>query len=353
VKVQMGNRRELARVVARRASLETAVAALRQRYGDRIIRMAADAPALVGATGAGTLSTGSLSLDLLTGGLPRGQISEIAGPDGTGKGTLAYAALAACQRAGGLALLVDADNAADPDALRAAGVDLTCLLLAYPASAAAAWDVLGALARCGALDLLALTSLNGLLILPGAGWASGSLERRLTRLATALRGRRTALLMTKLPLPLPEGTDAATLATAAPRATVGGAAVARVAALRIALAPSGVRFTPYGDVASLCSTATAVRRHASPCAGSVALEIASGGPRRAMELITLAEACGCVTHTPLGLLVAGAVLGRTAERAASALEADPTLAAALEAAVRAVWEQRLPFAPTSGLERAG
>jgi len=134
---------------------------------------------------------------------------------------------------------------------------------------------------------------------------------------------------------------------------VGGAAVARVAALRIALAPAGVRFTPYGDVASLCSTATAVRRHASPCAGAVALEIAPGGPRRAAELIALAEACGCVAHTPLGLLAAGAVLGRTAERAASALEADPTLAAALEADVRAVWERRLPSAPPSGLERAG
>jgi len=337
----MGNKRGLSRVVARQAALENAIAALRQRYGDRIIRMAADAPALVGASGAGALSTGSLSLDLLTGGLPRGQISEIAGPDGTGKGTLANAALAACQYAGGLALLVDADNAADPDALRAAGVDLTCLLLAYPASAAAAWDVLGALARCGALDLLALTSLNGLLILPGAGWASGSLERRLARLATALRGRRTALLMTNLPLPLPEG--AAALATTPLRATVGGTAVTRVAALRIALAPAGVRFTPYGDVASLCSTATAVRRHASPCAGSVALEIAPGGPRRAAELIALAEACGCVAHTPLGLLAGGVVLGRTAERAAATLEAD----------VRAVWERRLPSAPPAGLERAG
>ena len=349
----MGNKRGLSRVVARQAALENAIAALRQRYGDRIIRMAADAPALVGASGAGALSTGSLSLDLLTGGLPRGQISEIAGPDGAGKGTLAYAALAACQRAGGLALLVDADNAADPDALRATGVDLTRLLLAYPASPAAAWDVLGALARCGALDLLALTSLNGLLILPGAGWASGSLERHLARLATALRGRRTALLMTNLPLPLPEGADAAIMATAPLRATVGGAAVARVAALRIALAPSGVRFTPYGDVASLCSTATAVRRHARPCAGSVTLEIEPGGPRRAAELIALAEACGCVAHTPLGLLAGGAVLGRTADRAAATLEADPMLAATLEADVRAVWERRLPSAPPAGLERAG
>ena len=349
----MGNTGGLAHVATRRVALEAAIAALRRRYGERIIRMAADAVTLAGETGSGALSTGSLSLDLLTGGLPRGQISEIAGPDGAGKGTLAYAALAACQRAGGLALLVDADNAADPDALRATGVDLTRLLLAYPASAAAAWDVLGALARCGALDLLALTSLNGLLILPSAGWASGSLERRLARLAAALRGRRTALLMTNLPLPLPQGVNTAPLGSVSIRATVGGAAVVRVAALRIALAPAGVRFTPYGDVASLCSTATAVKRHGNPCGGAVALEVGPGGPRRAIELIALAEACGCVAHTPLGLLAAGTVLGRTAERAAAALEADPTLAAALEADVRAIWERRLPIAPPDGLERAG
>ncbi len=60
-----------------------------------------------------------------------------------------------------------------------------------------------------------------------------------------------------------------------------------------------------------------------------------------------------MTHTPLGLLVAGAVLGRTADRAAATLEADPMLAATLEAAVRAVWERRLPSAPPDGLERAG
>src|SRR3954453_418880 len=98
-----------ARPGPRPAALATAIAALRRRYGDHIIRTGADLAALPAVTGLAPLSTGSLGLDLITRGVLRGHVSEYAGADGTGKGTLALAALAACQRAGGLALLVDAD----------------------------------------------------------------------------------------------------------------------------------------------------------------------------------------------------------------------------------------------------
>src|SRR5919108_3011321 len=143
-------RRQTSSRGTRQAALATAIAALRRRYGDHIIRTGADLAALPAATGLAPLATGSLGLDLITGGLPRGHVSEYAGADGTGKGTLALAALAACQHAGGLALLVDADGAADPDALAAARVDLGTLVLACPTSAREAWDVLVALGRCGA-----------------------------------------------------------------------------------------------------------------------------------------------------------------------------------------------------------
>src|SRR5438128_1436078 len=83
--------------------------------------------------------------------------------------------------------------AAAPDALAAAGVDLDALVLACPTTAREAWDVLVALGRCGALDLLVLASLPGVLALPRAGWSMPRLDRQLPRLATALRGRVTAL----------------------------------------------------------------------------------------------------------------------------------------------------------------
>src|SRR5919201_2028847 len=88
-----------ARASTRRAALAAAIAALRRRYGDHIIRTGADFAALP-ATGLAPLSTGSLGLDLITGGLPRGHVGEDAGADGTGEGKLALAALPACQHPG-------------------------------------------------------------------------------------------------------------------------------------------------------------------------------------------------------------------------------------------------------------
>jgi len=107
--------------------LRAVIAALRARYGPSIIRTGAEVlalPAVALSSHGRPLSTGSLGLDLIAAGLPQGGIAEYAGVDGSGKEALAVAALAACQRAHGTALLVDADGAVDPDALCAAGVDL-------------------------------------------------------------------------------------------------------------------------------------------------------------------------------------------------------------------------------------
>ena len=332
--------------------LAEVIAALRARYGEHIIRVASATRAFSSGESP-TLSTSSLSLDLLTGGLPRGQITEITGPDGAGKGTLAATALAACQRDGGLVLLVDAEHTADPDALAAAGVDVEHLIVACPGSAAAAWDVVRMLSRCGALDLI-VTSLSGILALPGAGWGPGYLERRLIRLRAALRGRRTALVLLNQPLPLHWSNGGGedqnrNMALDGQRPwsldTVGGSPVAQAVALRIALRPASVHLTPDGAIAWVRSHAWVVKHHGSPRGPLMLLEIGPGGIRRAAELVLLAEACGCVRHTSLGLFAVGTILGRTADRAARALEADAALASTLEAEVRAAWSAA-PFVPT-------
>ncbi len=317
---------------AHRAALDVVVAALRRRYGAHIIRAAGDLVSLGPATRMGTplLSTGSLGLDLLTGGLVRGALTEYAGIDGAGKETLTHTALARAQRDGGLALLLDADGASDPDALAAAGVDLKALTLACPTTAQEAWAVLVALARCGALDLLLVTSLSGLLDLPGAGDLR-LLRVWLPRLRLALRGRRTALLITNAPLAR-DDTDGA-------RAwdTVGGAVVAQVTALRVALRPAGLRFGPHGDVVGLGATATVVKHHGLWRGPALALELANGGTNQARELVTLGLLTGRITATRLGLVAEGIALGRTEVRAAATLAADPDLAAALEARIRRTW----------------
>jgi RecA/RadA recombinase len=329
-----------------RARLLAVLRALQSRYGPHVIRFAAEVAAQPVATAAAPpLSSGSLGVDLLVGGLPRGQLSEYAGPDGAGKESLALAAAAACQRDGGLVLLVDADNAADPDALAAAGIDLAHLILSAPASAREAWDVLRVLCRCGALDLLLVTSLSGLLLLPGAGWGPRYLERRLDRLRAVLHGRRTALLVTNTPIAAPPVSRGTALP---PRwETVGGRPLAQATAFRVALWPAGVRMTPYGDVGALAAHARVVKHHGQVVGPDLVLEITPLGPRRAAELIALGKACGCITHTRQGVTMPGRVLGRSAARAAAALEADPAATGALEVAVRAGWKGA-PFRPAAG-----
>ncbi len=314
-----------------RAALDAVVAALRRRYGAHIIRAAGDLVAPGAATGTPPLSTGSLGLDLLTGGLVRGAIAEYAGVDGAGKETLAHTALARAQRDGGLALLLDADGASDPDALAAAGVDLASLVLACPTTAQEAWPAMVALARSGALDLLLVTSLSGLLNLPGAGDLR-LLRVWLPQLRLALRGRRTALLVTNAPLAR-DDVDRA-------RAwdTVGGVVVAQAAALRVALRPTGLRFGPHGDVAGLGATATVVKRHGLCRGPALALELTDGGTNHARELVTLGLLTGRITDTRLGLVTEGIALGRTQTRAATTLATDPALAAALEAHIRRAWD---------------
>src|ERR1700730_16506123 len=117
----------------RRARLQAVAAELRRRFGPHIIRLGAEFVAEREQTDdAERISTGSLALDLLLGGLPRGAITEYAGAEGAGTETLAFAALASCQQAGGLVLLVDSTGGADGDALAQAGVTLEDLALACP-----------------------------------------------------------------------------------------------------------------------------------------------------------------------------------------------------------------------------
>jgi recombination protein RecA len=302
--------------------LVAVIAALRERYGQHIIRFGS----LPAATREDwqTLSSGSLGLDLLSGGLPRGALVEYAGVDGSGKETLALSALAHCQRSDGVALLLDAEGTADPDALTAAGINLDTLTLACPITAQEAWSALAALARCGALDLL-VASLPALAGLPGR-FMGGLPPRALARLRLALRGRRTTVLVTNVPCPSRAG-----------RQNAGGQAMAQAAALRVALEPGRPIIAPHGDIAGLRTTVRVVKHHGFAHSTALSLEIAAQGPRRAAELLSLGRRAGCVEEHPVGLVAGGHVLGRSPAHAIRCLEADPVLAARLEEAIRVAW----------------
>jgi recombination protein RecA len=110
------------------------------------------------------ISTGSLSLDMALGigGLPRGRITEIYGPESGGKTTLALHVVAEAQRAGGLALYIDAEHALDTEYARVLGVDVDRLYISQPSNGEEALEIADTLIRSGAVDLVVIDSVAAL-----------------------------------------------------------------------------------------------------------------------------------------------------------------------------------------------
>ena len=110
-----------------------------------------------------TIGTGALSLDIaLGGGIPKGRIIEIYGPESSGKTTLALHILAAFQKSGGQAAFVDAEHALDPEYAKRIGVDIDNLLLSQPDSGEQALDIVETLVRSGGIDVIVVDSVAAL-----------------------------------------------------------------------------------------------------------------------------------------------------------------------------------------------
>lgn len=110
-----------------------------------------------------TITTGALTLDLaLGGGIPKGRVVEIYGPESSGKTTLALHALAEVQKAGGIAAFVDAEHALDPTYAAALGVDIENLLVSQPDTGEMALEVVDQLVRSGAVDIIVIDSVAAL-----------------------------------------------------------------------------------------------------------------------------------------------------------------------------------------------
>ena len=145
----------------KKKALETAIAQIEKNYGKgTIMRLGDDIPVNVEA-----LSTGSLSLDLALGigGVPRGRIVEIYGPEASGKTTLALHVVASAQKAGGDAAYIDVEHALEPAYARALGVDIDSLLISQPDTGEQALDIAESLVRSGAIDVLVVDSVAALI----------------------------------------------------------------------------------------------------------------------------------------------------------------------------------------------
>ena len=145
----------------KKKALETAIAQIEKNYGKgAIMRLGDDIPVNVEA-----ISTGSLSLDLALGigGVPRGRIVEIYGPESCGKTTLALHVVASAQKGGGEAAYIDVEHALEPAYARALGVDIDNLLISQPDTGEQALEITEQLVRSGALDVVVIDSVAALL----------------------------------------------------------------------------------------------------------------------------------------------------------------------------------------------
>ncbi|NCC66925.1 MAG: recombinase RecA [Clostridia bacterium] len=145
----------------KKKALETALAQIEKNYGKgAIMRLGDDIPVNVEA-----ISTGSISLDMALGigGVPRGRIVEIYGPESSGKTTLALHILASAQKKGGEVAFIDVEHALEPAYARALGVDIDSLLISQPDTGEQALEITEALVRSGAIDVVVVDSVAALL----------------------------------------------------------------------------------------------------------------------------------------------------------------------------------------------
>jgi recombination protein RecA len=144
----------------REKALGLALAQIDKQFGKGSVMRLGERPSVPMAV----IPTGSIALDIALGigGLPRGRVIEIYGPESSGKTTVALHAVASAQQMGGIAAFIDAEHALDPDYAQALGVDTDALLVSQPDTGEQALEIVDMLVRSGALDIIVIDSVAAL-----------------------------------------------------------------------------------------------------------------------------------------------------------------------------------------------
>jgi recombination protein RecA len=217
-------------------AIELAISSIEKQFGKgAIMRMGADSS----VPEISVVSTGSIGLDIAlgVGGLPRGRIVEIFGPEASGKTTLALHAVAESQKLGGIAAYVDAEHALDPKYAKALGVKIDDILISQPDFGEQALEIVDTLVRSGAVDVIVIDSVAALTprveIEGEMGDAHVGLQARLMSqalrkiTATVSRSRTTVIFVnqTRMKIGVPSYMN--------PETTTGGTALKFYASVRI------------------------------------------------------------------------------------------------------------------------
>jgi recombination protein RecA len=286
-----------------------------------------------------TVSTGSLGLDIALGigGLPRGRVVEIYGPESSGKTTLALQCIAEAQKKGGICAFVDAEHALDPIYARKLGVNIDDLLISQPDAGEQALEIADTLVRSGAIDVLVVDSVAALV--PRAelegemGDQQPGLQARLMsqalRKLTASINRSNTMVIFINQIRMKIG-----VMYGSPETTSGGNALKFYASVRLDIRRIGA-VKERDEVIGNQTRVKVVKNKLAPPFKQVEFDIMYGeGVSKMGEIIDLGVKAGVVEKSGAWFSYDSQRIGQGRENAKAFLKANPDIAAKIEATVR-------------------
>ena len=285
-----------------------------------------------------TIPTGSPALDLAlgVGGVPRGRVVEVYGPESSGKTTLALQIIAMAQKLGGVAAFIDAEHALDPQYARALGVDMENLLINQPDSGEQALDIVEALVRSGAIDVIVVDSvaalvprqeLEGEMGDQSVGLQARLMSRALRKLAAiTAKAQTTVVFINQIRMKIG-------VMFGNPETTSGGRALKFYTSVRMELRRIGSIKEGEQDVGNRCRIKVAKNKVAPPFRTCEVDLLYSHGISRESDLIELGSEHGIVEKSGSWFSFGETRLGQGKDKARAFLEENPDIADAIEAAI--------------------
>ena len=317
-------------------ALDMALAQIDKQFGKgSIMRMGEKGSMAIEA-----ISTGALSLDLALGigGLPRGRVTEIYGPESSGKSTLAMHVVAEAQRNGGTCAYIDAEHAMDPIYARAIGVDVDQLLISQPDTGEQALEIADMLVRSGAIDVIVIDSVAALTpraeIEGEMGDSHVGLQARL--MSQALRKITANLNKTgTIAVFINQLREKIGVMFGSPETTPGGRALKFYSSVRLDIR----RIESLKDGAEVVGNRTrvkVVKNKVAPPFKTIEFDIMYGeGISKTGELVDLGVKAGIIEKSGAWFSYGDTRIGQGRENAKTFLKENPEIAAAVEKAIRA------------------